>query len=79
MEKYNVYEISPCSFYYRGMSLVAAETVEEANEFIDCFISVDSDNGCNSFGYSHVDELDIIDHLYSDEKGIILYGISYNG
>ena len=77
--KYNVYEINPRSFYYRGFSLVAAETVEEANEFIDCFISVDLNNDCNSFGYGHVDELDIIDHLYSDEKGIILSGIYYCG
>ncbi len=79
MKKYKVYEIVPCSFYYRGMSLVAAETVEKANEFIDDFISVDSDNSCNSFGYSHIDELDIINHLYSDEEGIILYGIDYCG
>lgn len=75
MKRYNVYEIIPNSLYYGGMSLVAAESTEEANDFIDEFIKSDTQNYNDSLGYNHIDEYNIMDHLYSDEKGIIYYGI----
>ena len=77
-EKYNVYEIN-CTQYYNGYALVAAENVNEANNFIEQFKKGDSDNYCNSTGYSYVDETDVLEDVYSERKGIIKYGIYYSG
>ena len=76
--KYNVYLISS-KYHYRSESLVAAESAEEANSFIQNFKTKDKDNIDDSWGYEYVDESDSIEHLYSDIKGIIHYGIYYNG
>lgn len=73
---YKVYQIrSTC--YYRGIGLVAAESVIEANKFIDNFIANDPNNTYDSWGCEHVNELDCIKILQSKEKGIILFGIYY--
>lgn len=79
MKVYNIYEIYPSKSCYRGISLVAAETVEQANEFINEFIKSDPDNYEDSWGYSYVDGDDLLEHLFSDEPGIIKYGIYYYG
>lgn len=39
----------------------------------------DNSNVLDSWGYNHVGECDCVGHLYSDELGIILYGIHYTG
>lgn len=75
---YKVYQIrSKC--YYRGIGLVAAESVIEANKLIDNFIASDPNNIYDSWGCEHVNELDRIEPLQSKEKGIILFGIYYSG
>lgn len=48
MKVYNVYEIYPSRSCYSGTVLVAAETVEQANEFILKFKKEDSLNRCDS-------------------------------
>lgn len=80
--KYNVYKIETGGRYascYRGISLVAANNAEEANEMIAKEMKEDIHNDRDMWGYGTVDEDDIIEHLYSDVKGIILYGIYYYG
>ena len=78
IERYKVYEIdSKCS--YIGTSLVAAKTVEEANEYIESYRKVGNDNKGDSWGYLDVGEDDVIENLWSDKPGIINYGIRYFG
>lgn len=76
MEKYNVYVIDSDCFYH-GKSLVAAENAEEANKIIKNFKDQDKDNTFDSWGYCFIDEDDIISDVYSERKGIVMYGISY--
>lgn len=75
---YKVYAVT-ASCYYDGLSLVAADSVEEANEFIERFKKNDKNNRCDSWGYDKVYEHDLIDGLYAEEKGFVYYGISYRG
>lgn len=77
--KYNVYEIEPRLGCYHGLSLVAAESVEEANRIIKEFIKSDPNNHMDSWGYSQVSEYDLIEGLYSEKDGIIHMGIYYYG
>ena len=60
---------------YEGYSLVAADSVEEANKFIEDFRNSDPHNECDSYGYSDVSECDLEEKLFSTELGIILKGI----
>ena len=76
--KYKVYVIDSKG-YYAGKSLVAAESVEEANKIIDAFVKDDPHNYADSWGYCHVDEYEAIDGIYSEQKGIIYQGIYYSG
>lgn len=76
---YKVYESTPGSYGYYGSALISAENAEEANEFIKEFKKNDENNTSDSLGYSYVKEYDNIEHLFSDVKGIIKYGIYYNG
>lgn len=73
---HSVYGILPNS-NYGGEALVAADSIEEANGFISEFKQRDRYNALDSFGYGEVD--DIKEHLFSDQKGIIDYGIYYIG
>lgn len=80
--KYNVYKIETGGEYascYRGISLVAAESVDEANEIISKEIKKDIHNDRDMWGYGTVSEYDIVENVYSDVKGIVLYGIYYYG
>ena len=80
--KYNVYQIGTGGRYascYNGMSLVAAENAEEANKIISKEIKEDVHNAHDMWGYGMVDEYDIVENVYSDVKGIVLYGIYYRG
>lgn len=80
--KYKVYSVNPGGKYercYRGMSLVAAENVEEANKIISKEIEEDMHNNRDMWGYGTVNECDIVENVYSEVKGIILYGIYYYG
>lgn len=76
--EYKVY-IVDSGAYYGGKALVAAESAEEANKFIDDFVHRDSHNHGDSWGYCHVDEGDSIEEVYAKEKGILYYGIYYTG
>ena len=76
--KYNVYEILS-GMYYGGISLVAAENAEKANEAIREFIKSDPENNNSSWGYEYIDESYRLDHLHSDIPGIIYEGIYYSG
>lgn len=73
-----VYEISSNVHYY-GIALVAANSAEEANEYIMKFKEDDPNNILDSFGYSFVDEDDCLEDLSSNKAGIVYYGISYSG
>ena len=80
--KYNVYKIDTGGKYascYRGMSLVAAENSEEANKIIEEEQRLDTHNNKDTWGYGIVREYDIVENVYSDVKGIVLYGIYYYG
>ena len=80
--KYNVYKIETGGRYancYRGMSLVAADNVDEANEIICNEIKKDTNNAMDTWGYGKVTEYDLIKNLHSEVKGIVLYGIYYYG
>ena len=80
--KYNVYQIGTGGKYarcYRGMSLVAAENEDEANKIISQEIKEDINNDHDMWGYGMVNESDIVENVYSDVKGIVLYGIYYYG
>lgn len=80
MKVYNIYEIYPSRNCYSGTALVAAESIEQANEFILNFKRGDSNNNTNSWGYSYIDDDELpVEHLFSDEPGIIKYGIYYDG
>ena len=77
--KYKVYKIDgECC--YSGYSLVAAETAEEAREYIRSFKRHDPHNEGNSFGYyEYITDEDQIEGLWAEEPGIIHYGIIYCG
>ena len=78
LDLYKVYKIEPNSCY-RGTSLVAAKTASEANNYIENFRDLDKDNANDSGGYSDVNEDDMLENIYSNESGIIDYGIYYHG
>ena len=61
------------------MSLVAAENAEEANKIISKEIKEDIHNHNDMWGYGMIDEYDIVENVYSEVKGIVLYGIYYYG
>lgn len=73
-----VYKVDP-AMYYHGFALVGAETAEQANSFIDSFQEFDKDNSADSWGYCHVSEDDVIDYIFAETEGILLYGIFYCG
>ena len=75
---YKVYKVEP-QMHYHGMSLVAAESAVEANSIIADFKRDDTHNWNDSWGYCEVDESDVIEGLFSERKGIVLYGIYYYG
>ena len=75
---YKVYAIQSKTCY-RGMSLISANDAEEANSFIEEFQKSDKTNIFDSWGYMMVDEDDVIEGLWAEEKGIVHYGIYYNG
>ena len=75
---YKVYKVEP-QMHYHGMSLVAADSAEEANLFISDFKRYDTNNQSDSWGYCKVDEDDAIEGLLSENKGIVLHGIYYYG
>lgn len=77
--KYNIYAIEPRLACYRGLSLVAANSVEEANHYIDEYKKNDPHNYLDSGGFSEVNKYDIIEGVYSENSGIVYNGISYYG
>lgn len=76
--KYKVYQINPLSCY-RGYALIAAETADEANAFIMDFQEHDKNNRMDSWGYDKVDESDVIDGIWAEDKGFVNYKIYYSG
>ena len=78
MKKYKVYAVTPFG-PYSGMALVAAENAAAANNTIDRWKEIDSDNGCNSRGLGHVDESDVIEGVYSEDSGFVYNEIYYTG
>lgn len=75
---YKIYKVWPCS-NYAGFSLVAADSVEEANEIIQKFREEDKNNSNDSYGYEDVDEDNLVDGIVSARKGLIVEGIFYIG
>ena len=75
---YIVYKVEP-QMYYHGMSLVAADSAVEVNSIIADFKKDDTNNWYDSWGYCEVDESDVIEDVFSERKGIVLYGIYYYG
>lgn len=77
---FNVYKIEPKSYNgYRGLSLVAANTIEDANKYIEDLKKNDVGNNMDSGGYCSVNKNDFLDGVYSEKAGIIHYGIEYYG
>lgn len=77
--KYKVYSVTPRLGCYQGLSLVAANSAEEANCIIDKFIKDDPKNHMDSWGYSKVSEHDVIEDIYSEIEGVVHMGIFYYG
>ena len=77
-QSYKVYKIEANSSY-TGYSLVAAKSADEANHYIDNFREIDKDNQGDSWGYSNVNEDDVLENIFSNETGILDYGIRYCG
>lgn len=77
-EMRNVYLIDTHTGYF-GTALVAAKNIEEANEFIAKYKQEDIGNEQNSLGFCNVDELDLLDNVYSNKKGIIFNAIMCGG
>ena len=75
---YKVYKVEP-QMYYHGMFLVAAVNAIEANSIIADFKRDDTNNWYDSWGYCEVDESDVVEDVFSERKGIALYGIYYYG
>lgn len=75
---YKVYKIESAGCY-AGISLVAANSVEEANLFINKFKESDKNNISDSFGYCEVEESDEMDGIFSEYDGIVYFGIRYTG
>ena len=75
---YKVYKVEP-QMHYHGMSLVAADSAEEANLCISEFKKDDTNKWDDSCGYCEVDEDDAIEGLLSENKGIVFRGIYYYG
>ena len=76
--KYKVYQIYP-NAHYRGYALIAAETADEANAYIRAFKDSDKSNSMDSYGYSEVDEGDVIDGIWAECKGFANHQIYYCG
>ena len=77
--QFPVYKIFP-NAHYGGSALVAAETAEQANEFIKSFQDHDAGNKQDSRGYEFVtEEGNKLDYVYASMQGILDYGIYYNG
>lgn len=79
VEQYRVYRVYPCDCAYVGYSLVAANSVEDANRIIQDFKNSDPHNGRDSYAYGDVSESDRIEELISTREGIILEGFHYTG
>ena len=75
---YRVYKIDS-GVCYHGISLVAADNKDEANDMIKKLKESDSNNTMDSWGYELVEEDDVIDGLYAEEKGFVYFGITYFG
>lgn len=78
-EQYKVYRVHPCNCAYVGYSLVAANSVEDANRIIQDFKNSDPHNDRDSYAYGDVSESDWIEELISTREGIILEGFYYTG
>lgn len=79
MKRFKIYLIEPSVSCYKGFALVSAENAEKANQFISSFKESDKSNWLDSWGYSYVNESNIIEGIYSEEDGILKYGIYYYG
>ena len=78
-EQYRVYRVHPCDCAYVGYSLVAANSVEDANRIIQDFKNSDPHNDRDSYAYGDVSESNLIEDLISTREGIILEGFYYTG
>lgn len=78
MEQYKVY-LADSEICYTGIAIIAAESAEEANSYIESFKYCDKNNSANSFGLCYVKEDDQIPELSSSKKGIIYNTIMYIG
>lgn len=79
VEQYKVYRVYPCDCAYVGYSLVAANSVEDANRIIQDFKNSDPHNDRDSYAYGDVSESDWIEEIISTREGIILEGFYYTG
>ena len=79
VEQYKIYRVYPCDCAYVGYSLVAANSVEDANRIIQDFKNSDPHNDRDSYAYGDVSESDWIEELISTREGIILEGFYYKG
>ena len=78
-DNYKVYKIEPNQGCYSGVSLVAAKNADEANIYIKNFKDRDKNNYADSYGYSYVNETDVIEGLYSVLPDLVWLGIYYRG
>lgn len=78
-DQYKVYQVYPCDCDYVGYSLIAANSVEDANRIIQDFKDSDPHNDRDSYAYGDVSESDLIGDLISTREGIILEGFYYTG
>lgn len=73
MEKYNVYVVTPWA-NFTGRALVAAESAEAANFYLDGKDMIDYTDG-----YNYVSEDDKVENVFATEMGIVYSDIYYCG
>lgn len=78
VEHYKVYEVQS-NGPYSGEALIGAKNIDDANEIIKDWKEIDKDNACDSWGWSYVDEDNLVDGLISVKHGIIVNHIRYSG
>lgn len=73
MEKYNIYVVDPWPDF-TGHALVAAESAEAANYYLEDMRMIGYTGG-----YNYVSEDDKVDNVFATEIGIVYSNIYYYG
>lgn len=71
--KYRIYIIHPRTSHYSGLTLVAANSAAEADEYVRNDLDASKDD-CD-----YASEKDVVEGAYSEKPGVLHHGIFYRG